>query len=231
MCGRTSLFTPQPEIEARFDAEAEAPIRPRYNIAPSDELVTVHGSAPETLTFDEWGFVPHWMDEFEGSYRPINARAETIDEKPMFRDAFGERHCLVVADGFYEWQGDRGGKQPYRIALEDDQLFAMAGIWDTWENNGATRTSVAIVTTDANERLESIHDRMPVVLEREDEARWLEPTAVDDAKSLLDPYDGEDLRAYPISTAVNDPSNDAPAIVEEVGGGSGQTGLEDFGAD
>jgi len=231
MCGRTSLFTPQPDVESRFGATAESPIRPRYNIAPEDELVTIHGDATNTLTTDEWGFVPHWMDDFEGSYRPINARAETIDEKPMFRGAFGEKHCLVVADGFYEWQGERGGKQPYRVALEDDALFAMAGIWDRWERNGETRTSVAIITTDANELLEPIHDRMPVVLERDRESDWVNPESAGAAKALLDPYEGEDLRAYPISTTVNDPSNDVPELIEEIGGGSGQTGLGDFGGD
>ncbi|MFW6384905.1 MAG: SOS response-associated peptidase [Halodesulfurarchaeum sp.] len=231
MCGRTSLFTPQPDIEQRFGAAAESPIRPRYNIAPGDDLVTVHGASPDTLTFDEWGFVPRWMDEFEESYRPINARAETVDDKPLFRDAFGDRHCLVVADGFYEWQGDRGGKQPYRVALEDDDLFAMAGIWDTWKGNGDTRTTVAIITTDANDDIEAIHDRMPVVLEPENESAWLHPSSADAAKSLLGPYDGEDLYTYPISPIVNDPSNDSPAVLDPIGGPSGQTGLGDFGAD
>lgn len=228
MCGRTSLFAPQPEIERRFDATFDRSFEPRYNIAPEDDLVVVHDEDRETLTVDEWGFVPNWADDPGEGPRPINARAETVDENDLFRSAFERRRALVVADGFYEWQGDRGGKQPYRIAMEDDALFAMAGIWSRWASDGEERTSVAIVTTDANELMKPIHDRMPVVLEREDEGRWLDAD-LGDAKELLDPYDREDLDAYPISTVVNDPANDSPAVIDPIGGDTGQTGLGNFG--
>lgn len=128
MCGRTSLFTPQPEIERRFDATFGHVFEPRYNIAPGDNLVAIHDDEKETLTADEWGFVPAWADAFDAGPRPINARAETVDENHLFRSAFENRRALVVADGFYEWQGERGGKQPYRVAMGDTSLFAMAGI-------------------------------------------------------------------------------------------------------
>lgn len=228
MCGRTSLFAPQPEIERRFDAVFDRDFEPRYNIAPGDDLVVVHDEDTETPTYDEWGFVPGWADDFDAGPRPINARGETVDENNLFRSAFDKRLALVGADGFYEWQGDRGGKQPYRIALEDSELFAMAGIWSRWENNEKTRTTVAILTTEANALVEPIHDRMPVILERDNKSTWLD---VDESttKGLLDPYRGDDLNAYPISTVINDPSNDSRAVIERIGGGSGQTGLGDFG--
>lgn len=228
MCGRTSLFHARPEIEARFDAEFDRDFEPRYNVAPDDELVVIHDDDVQVLTFDEWGYVPSWADDFDAGPRPINARAETVDTSSFFRSAFEKRRALVVADGFYEWRGKRGGKQPFRFALEDDALFAMAGIWNRWERDDAVRTTVAIITTAANELVAPVHDRMPVILEREHESTWLAPDALDEAKALLDPYDGDDLVAYPISTYVNDPTNDNPEVIASIGGGSGQTGLGEF---
>lgn len=231
MCGRTSLFTPQPEIERRFEATFDRDFEPRYNIAPGEDLVVIHGDDRATLTHDEWGFVPAWADDFDAGPRPINARAETVDENTLFRSAFENRRALVVADGFYEWQGDRGGKQPYRVAMAENRLFAMAGVWSRWEDGDAERTTVAIITTDANEVVESIHDRMPVILPEAQESTWLDPESLADAKDLLGPYAGADLGAYPISTVVNDPANDSPAVVDPVGGDTGQTGLDSFGSD
>ncbi|MFW5923959.1 MAG: SOS response-associated peptidase [archaeon] len=230
MCGRTSLFTPQPEIERRFDASFDRAFEPRYNIAPGADLVVVHGDERETLTYDEWGFVPTWADDVDEGPRPINARAESVDENDLFRSAFENRRALVVADGFYEWQGERGGKQPYRIAKEDDSLFAMAGLWSRWAGDDESRTTVAIVTTDANELVEPIHDRMPVILEADDESIWLDSASGEGAIDLLEPYRGDDLAATPISTIVNDPSNDSPAVIDPIGGKSGQTGLDSFGS-
>lgn len=231
MCGRTSLFSPQPAIERRFEATFEEAYEPRYNIAPGDELVVLHDATPETLTTDSWGYVPEWATEFDGGPRPINARAETLAETDLFAPAVESRRALVIADGFYEWAGDRGGKQPYRIALGDQEPFAMAGVWSRWEGNGSSRSTVAIVTTDANDVLEPIHDRMPVVLDREGERTWLESDSVDAALEVLQPYSGADMAATPVSTAVNDPANDSPQVVEPVGGDSGQTDLGRFGAD
>lgn len=229
MCGRTSLFTPQPAIERRFGARFETEYTPRYNVAPGDDLVVVHDADPGTLTTDEWGFVPEWADDPDDGPRPINARAETIDENGLFRTAFESRRALVVADGFYEWRGDRGGKQPYRVAREDGTPFAMAGIWSRVAGDRPL-TTVAIATTAANDLVAPIHDRMPVVLPREHETAWLEAEAAR-ATELLEPREYSELEAYPISTTVNDPANDSPMVLDPVGGHEGQTGLGDFAGD
>lgn len=230
MCGRTSLFTPQPVIERRFDATFDHAFEPRYNIAPGDHLVTVHDDGTGTLTADEWGFVPSWADDFDGGPRPINARAETVGENDLFRSAFENRRALVVSDGFYEWQGERGGKQPYRVTVEDHSPFAMAGIWSRWKKDGECRTTVAIITTEANDVMAPIHDRMPVILDDGDESTWLESESLETAADLLEPYRGDDLDAISISTTVNDPANDSLAVIDPIGGDSGQTGLDSFGS-
>ena len=235
MCGRTSLFAPQAAVEERFDARASQPLEPRYNLAPGEDLAVVRNDAPESIDQLRWGLVPHWADDPESGPRPINARAETVDEKPTFRDAFAERRCLVIADGFYEWKAN-GKKQPYRVTIGENEPFAFAGLWERWrrdagngedENEGEDDLrTVTIITTEANELVAPIHDRMPVILAADEERRWL--AGEGEPKELLDPYDGSDLRTYPVSTAVNDPSNDSPAVVEPIDASGGQQGLDDF---
>ena len=229
MCGRNSLFTPQPVLEERFDATARAPIRRRYNVAPGEDLAVVRNDDPEGIDELEWGLLPAWADDPGDSPRPINARAETAAEKPMFRDAFEERRCLVLSSGFYEWREQPGGpKQPYRICLEDDAPFAFAGLLERWEGDGDARETATILTTEASEQVEPIHDRMPVMLEPDEEDAWLDGDWDGvDAGSLLDPYDGDDLRTYPISRAVNDPANDSSDVIEPVDVGE-QSGLDEF---
>jgi putative SOS response-associated peptidase YedK len=230
MCGRTSLYLPQAVVESRFDAEAKAPLEPRYNIAPFDDLPVIVDAEPDAIDQYEWGFLPAWADGPDDTYRPINARAETVAEKPMFRDATAGARCLVLADGFYEWQEQVGGpSQPYRIQREDEQPFAMAGLYSEWSANGTTTRTVTIVTTDANDLLEPIHDRMPVVLPEAVERDWLEAESAADAVDVLDPYPDEDMTAYPISRGVNDPANDSAAVIEPVEPeSSSQAGLDDF---
>lgn len=217
MCGRTSLFVPQSVLEDRFDAEAVEPITTRYNIAPGDDLATITNDGPAEIAQFEWGLLPSWVDDPDDAPTPINARAETVAEKPMFRDAFDKRRCLILADGFYEWKGQRGSKQPYRITRSDDQPFAFAGLWGSWADpNGGVRQTVTIITTDANAVVERIHDRMPVILEQDDEATWLETDDEAELQGVLDPYTPDDLRAYSVSKAVNNPANDSAEVVEEV---------------
>lgn len=228
MCGRNSLFNPQPELEERFDADAREPIRPRYNIAPGDDLAVIRNGEADVIDKLEWGLLPHWADDPQESPRPINARSETAAEKPMFRDAFEKRRCLVLSSGFYEWQEQVGAsKQPYRICLEDDEPFAFAGLWEHWEQNGTSRDTVTILTTDANEEIEPIHDRMPVILEPEEEETWLDADDEDELETVLDPYEDDDLRTYTISRAVNSPDNDTPELIEPVDSGQ-QSGLDEF---
>lgn len=226
MCGRTSLFVPQPVLEDRFDATAAVDLVPRYNIAPGDDLAAITNLAPETIDLLYWGFVPHWAESFNSGYQMINARAETIDKKPAFQEAFNKRRCLVLADGFYEWQGTRGNKSPYRIIREDEMPFAMAGIWASWDGADETVNTVSIVTTEANDVLAPIHDRMPVILEPDEEQEWLTEADPASLNSLLDPCPSDLLRAYPVSRAVNDPANDNTAVIEERS--DVQSGLGDF---
>lgn len=238
MCGRFSLFVPPSVLEERFDAEAAEPLVPRYNVAPGDDVAAIRNADQGSIDALEWGLLPSWVDDPEDFPKPINARAETLGEKPSFRDAFAERRCLVLADGFYEWKGARGAKQPYRIARVDDEPFAFAGLWETWGANGEgtrgggtdddTLRTVTIVTTDANETVGAIHDRMPVILEPEEERRWLSASDPADLHAVLDPYPDDGLEAYPVSKAVNDPANDSPDVIEPVDVGE-QSGLGDFG--
>ena len=227
MCGRTSLFLPQPEIERRFGAEFVEAWEPRYNIAPRQEVPTIRSRTSSRIDQFEWGFRPHWVDDPADWPHPINARAETVAEKPAFRDAFRSNRCLVLADGFYEWQSTRDGTQPYRIELADRAPFAFAGLWAEWEGNGTTHHSITIITTDSNAVVDPIHDRMPVMLQREEEATWLSAEEHGSLQELLDPFPSDRLRAYPISTRVNTPSNDSPDIIDPIEPAS-QSGLDDF---
>lgn len=222
------MFTPQPEVERRFDATAVDPLEPRYNIAPGDDLAVITNEAPEEIALFEWGLIPHWVEDPEDWSPRINARSETLTERASFRDAVEQRRCLVLADGFYEWQGSRGAKRPYRVALTDDAPFAFAGLWETWEGETETRSTVTILTTDANEVVAPIHDRMPVMLEPDEERAWLAADDAADRANVLDPYPTAGLCAYEVATTVNNPANDSPAVIDPVAGD--QAGLDDFSA-
>lgn len=228
MCGRTSLFVDQGDLESHFDAEvvADGGYRPRYNIAPGADLEVITNDAPDEIDRYHWGFVPPWADGPGDDL--INARAETAVEKPTFSEAWASRPCLVPSSGFYEWQSTTGGpKRPFRIYREEEPLFAMAGLWDVWEGNGETLSTVTILTTEPNETVASIHDRMPVVLPREVEDDWLAGDLPERA-DLCRPYPGDDLVAEEISTRVNNPNNDDPRVLEPVD--HEQSGLEEFGS-
>lgn len=226
MCGRTSLFLPRAELEATFDATvvADGGYHPRYNIAPGQPLEVITNEASDEIDQYHWGLLPPWMDEPGDGL--INARAETAHEKRSFADAWDSRPCLVLSSGFYEWQSQNGGpKRPYRIYREDAGAFAMAGLWEVWEGDGQTIPSVTILTTEPNDLMEPIHDRMPVVLPRDDEETWLE-AGPDERQELCQPYPADDLDAYEIATRVNNPSNDHATVLEPLG--HDQAGLGDF---
>jgi putative SOS response-associated peptidase YedK len=227
MCGRMSLFVDPDDLVDRFDADLDFEYERRYNVAPGDELAVVPDDREDTITRQDWGLVPSWADDPDEGPRPINARAETVDEKPTFSDAFERRRCLVLADGFYEWAGSRGSKRPYRVHLTGNEPFAMAGLWDRWEN-GSTIESVTVVTTDANDVVAPMHDRMPVILDPDAEREWLHADQ-SRAHELLEPYGCDDLEAYPISTAVNDPANDSADVLLPADRGE-QSDFGDFGA-
>ncbi len=228
MCGRYTLFVDQADLEERFDATFDEPFSPRYNVAPGQRVPVITNDDPETIRRLEWGLVPSWADDDAGGI--VNARAETIAEKPSFREAYARRRCLVPADGFYEWVETAEGKRPYRVAFEDDRPFAMAGLWERWEpettqvgldafGDGSVERgdealeTVTIVTTEPNDLVADLHHRMAVVLSPDDERRWLND---DDPREVLEPCPAEEMRAYPVSTAVNDPTVDDPSLVDPV---------------
>jgi putative SOS response-associated peptidase YedK len=193
-----------------------AELFPRYNIAPTQEVLAVRqpdASGPEAAWL-RWGLVPSWSHAPHGGM--INARAETLARQPSFRAAFRKRRCLVLADGFYEWKATNGGKQPYYLRLADGSPFAFAGISERAEVDGKHLESCAIVTTDANELVRPLHDRMPVILAREDFSLWLDPNRHGDAElqALLRPFPSSAMTAYPVSTRVNSPRHDAPDCIE-----------------
>jgi putative SOS response-associated peptidase YedK len=229
MCGRYTLFTPAEELAERFGT-ATPDLEPRYNCTPGQSLPVVTSPEPNRMRGQQWGLLPSWADE--ASTDLINARAETLDEKPSFADSFEQRRCLVPADGFYEWVDRSAGKQPYRVAFEDDRPFAMAGIWSRWEpparqtgleefgGSGVSADpepveSFAIVTTEPNELVADLHHRMAVILEADAESTWLHGP-LEEARELLEPYPAAELTAYPVSTRVNDPGNDSAELVAPV---------------
>ena len=219
MCGRYYFFTPADIVAERFGLSRAPTLRPRYNIAPQSEaFVVVAEGGARRLAAMRWGLVPSWSKDPASAYRMINARAETVPEKPSFRGPFRRQRALVPADGFYEWKREGSGKRPYALRLSSREPFAMAGLWDRWKApEGSELLSFTILTTAANPLVSSVHDRMPVILPREAESTWLDPDQSEGAlKALLVPYAGE-MEALPLSTAVNNPHNDGPELLDPAG--------------
>lgn len=230
MCGRFTLHHAREDIEARFEAEAltdkaVAIEEPRYNIAPTQNVLVVTQNGARHLEFYHGGLIPSWAKDPAIGSRMINARAETLAEKPSFRTALRRRRCLLPADGFYEWQaipageGKKAVKIPTYLRRRDQEMFAFAGLWDEWlAPDGSPLRSCTIVTTAPNALTAPIHDRMPVILRPEDEALWLDPaTEPAELTSLLVPYPAEWMEAYAVSRAVNAPTVDAPECIEPTG--------------
>ena len=204
MCGRFTLKTPErvkfERLVNTFDLDN---IIPRYNIAPTQNVLAVlERDSVREVTYLQWGLIPFWSKEAKGF---INARVETIDEKPTFSESFQRRRCLIPADGFYEWE--RAGKkisQPYYFQMKDGAPFVFAGVWDRWKSDGNTINSCAIITTSANELLATIHHRMPVIMPPESHELWLNEEADrDELLALLQPYPADLMESFPVSTRVN----------------------------
>jgi len=218
MCGRYALTDLKALLkENRFQLEIFPPnLSPRYNIAPSQPVPAILNQAPRALQLLRWGLIPSWAKDPAIGYRMINARAETIADKPAFRRPLQRQRCLIPADGFFEWQRLGARKVPHWITLTSGEVFAFAGLWDSW-TDPTTKTAVAsctIITTTPNELLASIHDRMPVILPRECEAMWLsEGLTPVQACALLKPYPATQMSASPVSTLVNSPTNDTPKVL------------------
>ncbi|MGO0062616.1 SOS response-associated peptidase [Brevibacillus fluminis] len=221
MCGRYTLITNIEMIFERFNVDVgNLELQPRYNIAPGQLIpAIIEDGGQRRLGQLKWGLVPVWAENEKIGYKLVNARAETLEEKPAFRRLLERKRCLVPADGFYEWQQRPEGKQPMRIMLKSQELFAFAGLFDSWtRSDGEKVHSCTIITTTPNDVVKGIHDRMPVILRPEDEAIWLDRDHYDTKliRSLLVPYDAELMRAYPVSSIVGNAKNDVPQCIEEL---------------
>lgn len=221
MCGRFTFAVKPDEIIYRFGLDSiPFDILPRYNIAPGENIsAIIEDKGQRRIGQLRWGLVPSWAPDARGGYKMINARAETLTEKPAFRRLFERKRCIIPADGFYEWQQRPSGKQPMRIMMRNGEPFAFAGLFDTWSSpEGEKINTCTIITTRPNEVVRDIHDRMPVIIRKEDESIWLNRERYDAAllQSLLVPYDSAQMRAYPVSSMVGSPKNDMPECIKEI---------------
>lgn len=226
MCGRFTLALSPEDVakllELNRTLDAELGLGPRWNVAPGQEILAALRPAPDAATEPRrlrWGLVPAWARDPAVGHRMLNARSETVREKPAFRSAFRARRCLIPADGFYEWKREGGRKQPWLFRLKDDPGFALAGLWERWLGpDGELLDSCTLLTTTPNELMAPIHDRMPVILAPEHRADWLAaaPEAADSLHALLRPFPAAAMTAWPVSTLVNSPRNDGPELVRPV---------------
>lgn len=221
MCGRYSQTHSAETIAQAFQLAIVPRLAPRYNIAPTQPVETVlqtRDRPGRQFRLLRWGLIPSWAKDPTIGNRLINARSESVSEKPSFRSAFKYRRCLVIADGFYEWQQQASKqKQPFYFRLQDHQPFAFAGLWEHWQApTGEEMESCTILTTTANEVLSPVHDRMPVILEAKDYDRWLDPDLQNPTQlqSLLKPYTAAAMESYPVSRAVNSPAQDTPECIQ-----------------
>ncbi|NNJ92374.1 MAG: SOS response-associated peptidase [Gammaproteobacteria bacterium] len=221
MCGRFYLVEDTQTLKEQFNAQGQVSIRliPRYNIAPGQKVPIIReGAAGHQVVFMRWGLIPHWSKESKLKYSTINARAETVDQKPVYRTPFKRSRCLVPASGFYEWKKVGADKQPFLIRLKSG-LMAFAGLWDRWEGENEEIDSFSIIVADANKTVLPIHDRMPVILDRSNYDSWLSSeSSPDELKELLVPWGGDDIVLQPVSKYVNSPRNDDPKCIEVVSG-------------
>jgi len=218
MCGRFVLTVDPDQVQMAFDLTDMPPSwAPRFNIAPSQPIALITNENPQALTFHQWGLIPSWAKDPKIGYKMINARSETAAEKSSSRAAFKRRRCLIPADGFFEWQKRESGKTPMFIHLTDQPVFAFAGLWEVWYSpEGDELRTATILTTEPNDFMAQIHNRMPVILHPDDFEQWLEPNDVraEDVQPFMRPYEAEKMAAYPVSTFVNSPANDTPETIE-----------------
>jgi putative SOS response-associated peptidase YedK len=220
MCGRFTLSQPINAIASKLNIAQIPPLEPRYNIAPTQIIPSIL-SAPggeKQLQMLRWGLIPSWAKDAKIGAKLINARAETVSEKPSFKAAFNRRRCLIIADGFYEWQRQEKQKQPYYFRLQNGQLFAFAGLWEQWKSTDEEIiNSCTILTTEANDLLRPIHDRMPVILESKNYELWLDSeTQQPQLQELLRPYQADLMTSYTVSTKVNNPKNNTPECINSL---------------
>ncbi|MFH1642929.1 MAG: SOS response-associated peptidase [Nanoarchaeota archaeon] len=213
MCGRFSLSKAEKQLFLdRFKLkDIRINLQLRYNIAPGQNIAVILNNQPDILSEALWGLIPDWAKDSKMGYKMINARSETISEKPAYKGPFENKRCLIPADSYYEWK--KAGKVPYRIMLKDESLFCFAGIFDIWQD----KLTCSIVTTEPNDLVKKVHIRMPVILDKKEEKNWLDSDPKD-ALELLKPIDSSKLKMYQISKLVNSPTNNNVDIIKEESG-------------
>jgi putative SOS response-associated peptidase YedK len=219
MCGRFSLHTPESRIREAFNLEQTEPLglKPRYNIAPSQDIPVIRDTASnQEMVLAQWGLIPAWSKESKTRYSTINARVESVAEKPTYRTPFKHRRCLIPADGFYEWQVVNGHKVPHHIRMRDGSTFAFAGLWDRWKGEEETLDSCVIITTKSNEIMKPIHERMPAIIAPAHYDLWLDYRVSDKQEIMqyLNSAPSSQLTAYPVSTWVNSPGNNGERCIQ-----------------
>ncbi len=219
MCGRFTLTVDPSDLRDAFpEYTFPEQVAPRFNIAPTQPILAITNEGTNKADFFVWGLIPSWAKDASIGNRMINARAETLAEKPSFRSAYKYHRCLILSDGFYEWQAQPGTKSkiPHFIHLRSASPFAFAGLWEHWNSpDGSEIRSATIITTEPNDLMARLHNRMPVILPNETYAQWLDPApqSPDHLQKLLVPYPAEMMEAYPVSTRVNAPANDDPGCI------------------
>ena len=216
MCGRFARINTAKEIKDIFNLDQiEIELQPSYNIAPTQDVAVIIEDGQLKLTAMRWGLIPFWAKDITIGSKLINARSETIDEKPSFKYSFQKRRCLIMANGFYEWQKQGAKKFPYFIHLKDNKPFCFAGIYDNWKSpDGEKVTSCSIITTDASQVIKSIHPRMPVILSEKDFSMWFKNSDLKELKQLLIPYSQSDLDFHEVSPEVNSPTNNSAELIK-----------------
>ena len=217
MCGRFERSSPIERIASKFNiTQARLIVEPSYNIAPSQNILVIIEQGTRQFMSCRWGFIPSWAKDPSIGHKMINARAETVASKPAFRSAFRKHRCLIVANGFYEWQKTERKKVPYYIRLKSGEPFGFAGIYSTWVSDTAESIdSCAIITTDANDLIRDVHERMPVIIPHDKVDHWLnDVTNQATLLEMLRPYPAEEMQMYEVSTKVNSPTYDSPDVIE-----------------
>ena len=219
MCGRFTITLEPAFFQKEFElGKTPSEWQPRYNVAPGQNIPVVTEAENRDVSMLRWGLIPHWAKDISNGSRMINARAETIQEKPSFRAAFKQRRCLILADGFYEWQksdSKKTPKIPYRFTLIDNRPFAFAGLWESWHSpENDEIQSCTIITCPPNDLVARIHNRMPVILDSSTCWRWLADKSSSDLADLLKPYPSEAMSAYPVGLWVNNPRNEHARCIE-----------------
>ena len=214
MCGRYDLALEKKRLESHYGIPVESDIAPRYNIAPGQQILVLREKG---FSYLKWGLVPHWAKDTKIAFKLINARSETILEKPSFREAFKKRRCLIPATGFYEWEKIGKTKQPYRFSMKDGSVFSFSGIWESWNSpEGNIIETCSILTTAPNELMRSFHVRMPVVLDSRHYNLWLTEQRAEKLVELLVPFDTERMLGYEVDQIVNSPKNDMPVCIQAI---------------